>query len=372
MADLYSYLIPNLSQGVSQQADAQRDPTQAQTQVNAVSSLGEGLRKRDCTVAMRLVFAPSLLSGAATGRGALSGVLSIRYVVPLSGAATGRGALVGSLSALAIAPLSGAATGRGALVGSLSALAIAPLSGAATGRGALVGTATAAAAATDPDFANVSLLLPLNAADGSTTFTDFSPSPLTLTTAGNARIRTAWSKWGGSSGYCDGTGDYATISSPSATLREWWNGGAYSIEAWIRMDVVPAYTNLGSPLIGNMDPVSNVQWWSFGPNNDGSGGKLIFRYWNGSVNQVTGTTILTTGVDYFIQLIVSGTTIELWLDGALEATATVSGTPQSSASQPLTIGQTYSNGYNGYFDDVRITPGVARPTTVPTAPFPTS
>jgi len=54
-----SYLIPNLSQGVSQQADAQRDPTQAEAQVNAVSSLGEGLRKRDCTVALAQVSATS-------------------------------------------------------------------------------------------------------------------------------------------------------------------------------------------------------------------------------------------------------------------------------------------------------------------------
>jgi hypothetical protein len=136
------------------------------------------------------------------------------------------------------------------------------------------------------------------------------------------------------------------------------------------MDAVPA--SLGSPFIGNMDPVSNVQWWAFGPNDVGTGGKLQFRYWNGSSNSVVGTTTMTTGTDYFMQLIVSGTTIELWLDGALEATATVSGTPQSSASQPFTIGQTDNHGYHGYFDDVRITPGLARPTTVPTAPFPTS
>ena len=50
-----SYLIPNLIKGISQQADAQRDPTQAEAQVNAVSSLGEGLRKRDCTVALAKV-----------------------------------------------------------------------------------------------------------------------------------------------------------------------------------------------------------------------------------------------------------------------------------------------------------------------------
>ena len=59
MAKPSSYLIPNLSQGVSQQADAQRDPTQAEAQINGVSSLGEGLRKRDCTVALAKVSATS-------------------------------------------------------------------------------------------------------------------------------------------------------------------------------------------------------------------------------------------------------------------------------------------------------------------------
>ena len=46
---LRSYNIPNLTQGISQQPDAQRDPTQAEIQVNAVSSIVEGLRKRDST-----------------------------------------------------------------------------------------------------------------------------------------------------------------------------------------------------------------------------------------------------------------------------------------------------------------------------------
>ena len=49
MAELYSSTIPNLIQGVSQQPDAQRDPSQGEIQINAVSSLTEGLRKRDCT-----------------------------------------------------------------------------------------------------------------------------------------------------------------------------------------------------------------------------------------------------------------------------------------------------------------------------------
>jgi hypothetical protein len=49
MAQLQSYTIPSLIQGVSQQPDAQRDPTQGEIQVNGVSSIAEGLRKRDST-----------------------------------------------------------------------------------------------------------------------------------------------------------------------------------------------------------------------------------------------------------------------------------------------------------------------------------
>ena len=39
--------IPNLVQGISQQPDPQRDPSQAEIQINGVSSIAEGLRKRD-------------------------------------------------------------------------------------------------------------------------------------------------------------------------------------------------------------------------------------------------------------------------------------------------------------------------------------
>lgn len=47
MADPVSSLIPNLVQGISQQPDGQRDPSQGEIQINGVSSLSEGLRKRD-------------------------------------------------------------------------------------------------------------------------------------------------------------------------------------------------------------------------------------------------------------------------------------------------------------------------------------
>ena len=54
---LVSYSIPNLAQGVSQQPDAQRDPSQGEIQVNGMSSIVEGLRKRDPSQTLALVSA---------------------------------------------------------------------------------------------------------------------------------------------------------------------------------------------------------------------------------------------------------------------------------------------------------------------------
>jgi hypothetical protein len=47
LAELFYYTIPSLIQGCSQQPDAQRDPTQGEIQINGMSSIAEGLRKRD-------------------------------------------------------------------------------------------------------------------------------------------------------------------------------------------------------------------------------------------------------------------------------------------------------------------------------------
>ena len=55
MADLVSYAVPNLIQGISQQPDAQRDPSQGEIQINGVSSIAEGLRKRDNTTVLAKV-----------------------------------------------------------------------------------------------------------------------------------------------------------------------------------------------------------------------------------------------------------------------------------------------------------------------------
>jgi len=57
MANLITYTIPNLIQGITQQPDSQRDPSQGEVQINGVSSIAEGLRKRDSSHALARVSA---------------------------------------------------------------------------------------------------------------------------------------------------------------------------------------------------------------------------------------------------------------------------------------------------------------------------
>lgn len=57
---LTTYPIPNLIQGVSQQPDAQRDPSQGEIQINGVSSIAEGLKKRNGTKPLAMVSGTSL------------------------------------------------------------------------------------------------------------------------------------------------------------------------------------------------------------------------------------------------------------------------------------------------------------------------
>lgn len=70
-------------------------------------------------------------------------------------------------------------------------------------------------AAGDPYFANVSLLLHGDGANGSTTIVDSSPRPKTVTAIGNAQISTAQSKFGGSSIAFDASGDYLRLDGSS-------------------------------------------------------------------------------------------------------------------------------------------------------------
>lgn len=84
---------------------------------------------------------------------------------------------------------------------------------------------------TDPFISVVKLLCGFEGTNGSTSFTDESPSARALTANGNAQISTAQSKFGSSSLLLDGMGDYLT-----ATDSADWDlqGLPFTMEAWVR------------------------------------------------------------------------------------------------------------------------------------------
>lgn len=83
-----------------------------------------------------------------------------------------------------------------------------------------------------------SLLLPMDGTNNGTTFTDWSPSPKTVTVAGNAKTVTAQSKYYGSSGYfANSASNYLSIPyTPDLNFGT----GQFTIACWIYIISAPA------------------------------------------------------------------------------------------------------------------------------------
>lgn len=181
-------------------------------------------------------------------------------------------------------------------------------------------------------------------------------------TVGDAKLSTTTVKYGNTSLYFDGTGDYVKTYA-TENLRVWWNN-SFTLEYWVYVNSFTDSQN-ASLAVGNMDPITSTNYWSFGPI---AAGAVRMYYWNGSAQNLTASTTLSTGQWYHLALVNNAGTISIYVNGTSSATGTVVGTPQSSASYPITIGQANNVGFNGYISDLRITKGLARYTAAFTPP----
>ena len=220
----------------------------------------------------------------------------------------------------------------------------------------------------DPHRSNVSLLLHGDGANGSTTITDNSPTPKTVTAVGNAQISTAQSKFGGASIALDGTGDFCRASNNSSLNL---SSGNFTIECWIYH-----LARVGDQYVLEKDgrPGSTYASYSILIN---SAGTCSVQLGNGAgaspvpTSYTIGTIPLTTWTH--VAVVKADTTITTYLNGLQGSTAT-QGTAIVDGSFNLDIGG--FNGaafFNGYIDDLRITKGIARYTanfTPPAAAFP--
>ncbi len=215
----------------------------------------------------------------------------------------------------------------------------------------------------DVNYPSVSLLLHGNGTSGSTTFTDVSPTPKTVTAVGNAQVSATQSKFGGASIAFDGTGDYLTV--PHSTEFS-IQAGEFTLEAWVYRTASGVAHYL---LSKRNDTITNGWEWRVNADNT-----LQFFYTGGSSLTSSGT--VPSGQWVHLVTVRSGSTFTHYIDGvASGSVACANGTENTTDTLKVGVDATLASGMNGYIDELRITNGVARYTaafTAPTAEFPTS
>ena len=213
---------------------------------------------------------------------------------------------------------------------------------------------------------------PLTAISGTYLLTNFTNAGITdataknvIETVGNAQISTTQSKFGGSSMYFDGTGDYLTSYNVGGLFTL---GTVYTVEMWFYTTTVGAgnagLINFATTISGNA-----------GFNLYRSSAEIICNDGaTGGTGPSSGASSVSANTWTHLAVVSNGTTTKLYLDGVEKGSYT--GTTGSANSMTyVTIGSFNDKGspFSGYIDDLRVTRGYARYTasfTPPTTAFP--
>jgi hypothetical protein len=227
-------------------------------------------------------------------------------------------------------------------------------------------------------YGNTSLLLRGNGVNGSSTFTDSSPTASVITRYGNTAISTINSKYGGSSIYFDGNADYLSV--PDNYSKFNFGTGSFTIEMWLN----PAAAANGAQkhLFGKR--ASTVIYSSvlaFMTYSTTTGKYSVNLYAAGSNSTWTinllAPNVVTPNAWTHLAFVRNGSMWEIYANG-VRANYTTSATNLSiyDSGAAVTIGVNNTSGipttdcYSGYIDDFRITKGVARYTSNFTPPGP--
>lgn len=214
-----------------------------------------------------------------------------------------------------------------------------------------------APAPSDPYYSNVSLLLHADGTSGSTVFTDNSPSPKTITHVGNTNINTTTKKFGTGSILFDGSNDYLGVAAVSGL-----GPADFTIEYWVMPTSLYNY-------------IAMVSAWPIGPSGwhcaTQAAGQVVF-YANGAELART-TTALVVNEWTHVAFVRNAGVLKIYLNGVQSGTTANVTTLWTSSIFDIGARDGGAEGFMGYMDDIRITPGVARYTSnfaVPTEAFP--
>jgi len=226
-------------------------------------------------------------------------------------------------------------------------------------------------AATDPYFSSVVLLAHMNGSGS--TFVDSSSYARTITAYGDATQSATQFKFGGKSGYFDRSGDYLSVADAAALEI---GTGDFTIESWIYLDQYSVnHSGYYDAVIYGRDnyPGRCFSFWVSGTSSSWTGLDCNIFPTEGAPTSTTGAYAFSLNTWYFVACRRIGSTVSLWVDGVQVGTGTNTANAQD-LSTPWTIGAITYVGYTfffpGYIDDLRVTIGVGRTITVPTAQFP--
>jgi hypothetical protein len=190
-----------------------------------------------------------------------------------------------------------------------------------------------------------------------------------LETVGNAQISTTQSKFGGSSMYFDGTGDYLSIPASDNFVM---GTGDFTIECWIYLSATGISDGVIIELRSSGATANGFVFNTRAVTSPSTGFKLNF-FTDNAAN--LATTILAYNAWHHVAVTRSSGTVRMFANGTSDITPFTKNNNFSDKPIP-TIGQSllYTNSnITGYIDDLRITKGYARYTanfTAPTTAFP--
>jgi hypothetical protein len=182
-----------------------------------------------------------------------------------------------------------------------------------------------------------------------------------LETVGDAKISTTQSKFGGTSMYFDGTGDYLYVPS---NINNALGTGDFTLECWVNATLTPSDVGIFESRTNGIGATAN------GFTLTAFSSSVIRIYSNGVLISSTGTTYVGTWCH--VAVVRSSGIWNLYINGVSQGT--------NSASRNLTntdavigagryAGDSTPNAFfPGYIDDLRVTKGYARYTSTFTPP----
>jgi len=209
----------------------------------------------------------------------------------------------------------------------------------------------------------VVLLCHFDGTNGSTTFTDVSPSVHVLT-AGTTSVTTSNPKFG--TGSLASTGSLLSVGAPNSDFN--FGSGQFTVECFGLFTSAPSGAQI---LVGQFQGASNLGW-DFGTN----AGSLLFFYSTTGADSPSVGAAFSPTLNTWYHLAVdrdASNVLRVYVNGAVITSSTVSATLFASTLS-VAIGNdgNTTRRFPGQIDEIRISKGIAQyggPFTPPTGPF---